>query len=174
AIARLPRALKRAGFGVAALCTEESFLAQTKYLDERFSCPRRHHRLLDAFLSAVMAWKPDLLVPGNDWDRTFLQRIASAPLLRMAESFVPGLSELLDRSLGSPDTFETIASKASQQILAARLGIPTPEDHIITTEEGALAYARRVGFPVVLKRDLDSGGNGVWICADENQLTSAM
>ena len=174
AIARLPRALKRAGFAVAALCTEESFLAQTRYLDRRFSCPRRHHRLLDAFFSAVTAWKPDLIVPGNDWDRAFLQRIANAPLLRMADSFLPGLSELLERSVGNPDMFETLESKASQQILAAQLGISTPEDQIVFRDEDALVYAERSGYPVVLKRDLESGGNGVWICSDESELTAAL
>ena len=173
-IARLPRALSHAGFSVGALCTHDSFLAKTRYLDARFTFPKKGRKLLFGFLSAFRKWNPDLILPGNDWDLAFLQRLASSALARTPIVAPPRLMEVLQRSLGDPHQFGRLASKRSLQDLALELGIRTPEDRVISGRDGAFRYAEQHGYPVVLKHEFNSGGTGVWICEDAVSLQSAL
>lgn len=173
-IARLPRALSHAGFSVGALCTDDSFLAKTRYLDARFTFPKRGRKLLLGFLSAFREWNPDLILPGNDWDLAFLQRLASSPLARTPLVAPANLMDVLERSLGDLHQFGRLASKRTLQDLALELGIRTPEDRVITGREGAFQYAEEHGYPVVLKHEFNSGGTGVWICEHAAALQSAL
>ncbi|MBC8123127.1 MAG: ATP-grasp domain-containing protein, partial [Gemmatimonadaceae bacterium] len=77
-------------------------------------------------------------------------------------------------SLGSPEYFAATLFKHVTQQLAAELGIRTPVQQTIASTEAALDFARRQGYPVVLKSDFSWSGTGVKICRDERQLVEAL
>src|SRR4051794_5284409 len=68
-IARLPGALKQAGFEVAAFARAGSYLLQTRHLDRRWSlaeAPPNLVRFLAPLAEAVAAWQPRVIIPGDD------------------------------------------------------------------------------------------------------------
>ncbi len=58
------------------------------------------------------------------------------------------------------------SSKSFAKALMKENGIPTPEFEVFTSHGPALDYARRRGFPVVVKADGLAAGKGVIICRD--------
>lgn len=100
-------------------------------------------------------------------------RLSNSHLAAALNAVEPGFRRLLIRSLGDPHHHPTLASKQAQQHFVETQGIPTPRDRQVHTIEDALAYAREVGMPVVVKQDFNSGGKGVWFCYGEDDLYEA-
>jgi hypothetical protein len=77
--ARLPAALKRTGFEVAALCTADTFLASTRHVDGRFIIENGDAATVaKAFADAMTRWQPDLVIPGDERVLHFLHRVVEA------------------------------------------------------------------------------------------------
>ena len=77
--ARLPKELQRAGIQVALVCRPQSFLAKTRFYDERFLLGPRNHGpgLICALGKVVSAWRPDWLQPMDDRAALFCARVAA-------------------------------------------------------------------------------------------------
>jgi len=73
------------------------------------------------------------------------------------------LGSLIERSLGSPESFPIMQSRAAFMELAREEGIRGPRTGVIKTDEDVNDWVERSGFPVVLKADGTSGGEGVRI-----------
>lgn len=69
---------------------------------------------------------------------------------------------------------EVEGSKAFTKQLCQKYGIPTAPGSVASDREQALAAARRLGFPVVLKADGLAAGKGVLICRSEGELEEAV
>ena len=68
----------------------------------------------------------------------------------------------------TPENIRTFGLKHSARALAAEHGVPlAPGTGLLTDEEEAVAAARDIGFPVILKATAGGGGIGMRICADE-------
>jgi urea carboxylase len=68
----------------------------------------------------------------------------------------------------TPDNIRTFGLKHSARALAAAHGVPlAPGTDLLTDEEEAVAAARRIGFPVILKATAGGGGIGMRVCEDE-------
>src|SRR5665213_4486408 len=70
-IARLPRALQKAGAEVAVQCDRNGPLAATRFSDWRFMLPPRTGRLRDArrtlhLAVALAILRPDIVIPGDE------------------------------------------------------------------------------------------------------------
>ncbi|NQU38682.1 MAG: phosphoribosylamine--glycine ligase [Lentisphaerae bacterium] len=61
---------------------------------------------------------------------------------------------------------------AKDIMLAAK--VPTAEAETFTGKEGALAYVRRKGTPIVIKADGLAAGKGVYICMTEEEAEQAL
>ena len=116
AIARLPQSLAQAGFVVGAVSTSDSFLCRSRHVHRRFVCSKRQHQFLNTVLTAILNWKPDLIIPGSSWDRAFLVRLSNSHLAAALNAVEPGFRRLLIRSLGDPHHHPTLASKQAQEI----------------------------------------------------------
>jgi urea carboxylase len=68
----------------------------------------------------------------------------------------------------TPDNIRTFGLKHSARALAAAHEVPlAPGTDLLTDEAEAVAAARKIGFPVILKATAGGGGIGMRICEDE-------
>ncbi|HEY1446904.1 MAG TPA: carbamoyl-phosphate synthase large subunit, partial [Caulobacteraceae bacterium] len=70
----------------------------------------------------------------------------------------------------SPDAIDLAEDRERFQLLLRRLGIAQPDNAVARDAEEALAGARRVGFPVVLRPSNVLGGRAMEIVRDEEQF----
>lgn len=170
--ARLPRALQEAGFEVGIACRPHALLARTKFRDEFFPLPPKKHGgvILEWLNTLVQSWSPDLILPMDDQTALFLAQSHN----RIADKNFSALKSLLRRSLGNPAALHEAASKRLTLEIARGLGIRVPAAKNVAHRRDVLVFAREHQFPVVLKRSFDCGGNGVFVCRNENEICGAL
>ncbi|MBI5711135.1 MAG: hypothetical protein HZC42_12670 [Candidatus Eisenbacteria bacterium] len=176
-IPRLPKALREAGFEVAALCPRSSYLSLTRFLDQRFDLEstRPGMALLGELARTLADWEPRLVVPGDDATVAFLHRVCERWLDgRLREALPEPAARVLLASLGDPERHDETLNKSASQRAAAELGVPVPPQTAVRDVASALDFALRVGWPVVLKRPFGTGGAGLTLCHDEPGLMRAV
>jgi acetyl/propionyl-CoA carboxylase alpha subunit len=71
--------------------------------------------------------------------------------------------ELIERSLGAPESFPVVCARTAFAELAQDLGIRVPHTEIIANHSDLERWVARMGLPTVLKANGTSGGYGVRI-----------
>lgn len=170
--ARLPKSLSDSGWTVASMCTEDSLLWKTRFVKKRYRCPIFPRHIVIAILKAINEWKPHFIVPGDRWSLYFLQGMARSSLMQI---LFPRLSELLRRSLGHQEAGSTLDSKVALLDMARGLDeVHVPQDQEVKSVDHAISVIEEsFAFPVVVKQDFSSGGLGVSICKDQQEVVSA-
>jgi carbamoyl-phosphate synthase large subunit len=170
-VARLPGALVKAGFTVAALCHARTFLASTRHLTRVHPWPKGRHRSawLAALATALTDATPDVVIPGDQRAAALLLDIAAGTL---ADPILAPHLDLLRASLGAGDHGERCL-KIATCAAARALGCLVPAAETVTDAQAALAFAAREGWPVVLKRDFGASAEGVQICPDAAAVARA-
>ncbi|MDQ0347707.1 hypothetical protein J2S76_002134 [Ancylobacter vacuolatus] len=172
---RLPAAFAAAGAEVGALADADSLMFRSRHVTARFplaQTPSARHLLAD-LERACAAFAPDLLVPCDERTLWFLDHCrAQGGRLGLA-AFSPGLRACLTRSLGLLDTLPARTLKPLTQRRAREIGVRAPQDILTATPDAARAAARRIGFPVMVKRPRSCGGGGVRICRTPVELEAA-
>jgi hypothetical protein len=168
--ARLPAPLTRAGFEVGALSFPSALITQSGYVAKHFSLPLAANdaELLSAVERALLAFDPELVVPGDD-PAVELLHAAAAELGKRGEAGTK-LVGCLTRSLGDPAHYASVQSRRGLHDLARRLGLRVPEQGVVSDAEQALSFAERHGFPVILKAENTCAGYGTSICRDREAL----
>jgi hypothetical protein len=159
--ALLARKLRRAGCHVGALALPDHALWHTAAAAERYGfSPWRPIRSLRA---AIRRFAPSFVVPTDDPAVDFLIDLHRYAVGR--GTFRDDVA-LIERSLGAAHCFALARDKSVLLRLAQGLSIRIPA----TVEVRSIAELRRHAvsgkFPMVLKRDRSSGGNGVVIVHD--------
>jgi hypothetical protein len=170
-VARLPSALKDAGFEVGLLSEPDCLAARSRYVDRHFPvCIDGLRRgWLQPVRDAVDAFAPDFVVPADERAACFAQFLASARRARMP----PSVRAAMRRSLGAPAMFGHYGSRARMLALATEVGLACPDHAPVRGLTDALAFADRHGWPVFLKRDHTYSGQGVRLCADAADMADA-
>ncbi|MGH7952156.1 MAG: acetyl-CoA carboxylase biotin carboxylase subunit [Limisphaerales bacterium] len=72
----------------------------------------------------------------------------------------------------SPRAMSSLADKAVSRALAKKAGVPTPpgSDGIVENEKDALAIAKRIGYPVMIKAIAGGGGRGMRVAHNDISL----
>jgi pyruvate carboxylase len=70
---------------------------------------------------------------------------------------------LIERSLGSPESFPAVNARAAFMDLAHQEGLRVPATQVIRNIDDLRTWVARTGVPAVLKADGTSGGDGVRI-----------
>lgn len=83
--ARLPKSLREAGWSVAALTPEKSFLWKTRYTDRRYSCPWNPRPLVRTLLRVLNEWQPEFVIAGDRWSQFFLNGMADSLPVRVLQ-----------------------------------------------------------------------------------------
>ena len=178
---RLPRALRLAGFEVGMLADPNGLLAQSRHIDYRFSLNAKDVRLgvLGPVLRTVSEFAPRLVIPCDDAAVHLLQNLAMAwegaraPGGQFRVAVPPLVREILLRSLGEARTYPVRSSRPLARRMAAGLGIPTPPNAPVPYLQIAEGFVREHGWPVVLTREGQTGGDRVRVCADAAELRDA-
>jgi carbamoylphosphate synthase large subunit len=157
--ARMAMALVKAGFTVEAVCPSRHPMFKTSAVQKRY----RFHGLLPltSLSEAIEKAKPDLIVSGDDLATKYLHSL-HAQELRKGETGA-SICALIERSLGSPESFPIAYSRTAFMKLAREEGIRIPETAAISTTEGLREWIGQFGLPAVLKADGTNGGEGVRI-----------
>jgi hypothetical protein len=166
---RLAVALDEAGFVVDAVAPPNSVV-------HGIVAVRRSHRLslirpVSSLRRLIEDCRPDLVIPSDDPSRQALHSVyASAdPTSARGEA----VRECLVRSLGAPETYDWIYSRAMLMDIALQRGLCAPPTSLVTTEAAASAWQRRHAGPVVMKTDGSWGGRGVEIVHTADEVASA-
>ncbi|WP_413580668.1 ATP-grasp domain-containing protein [Bdellovibrio sp. HCB288] len=170
-ISRLPSGLSRAGFEVVALCPAGSYLSKTKYLSQVMTYPTftytRSKLVYGWILAAMMRFKADIVVPGDEDALLALQSLANSL------SKIPGFSSYAKqlRRFMAPAEFDQVVLNKSRFVEHCReWGVRVPKNTRVESLEMALREVPSFGYPVVLKFDFGYGASGVTICHSENDL----
>jgi acetyl-CoA carboxylase, biotin carboxylase subunit len=115
-----------------------------------------------------------------------IDRIISAAEITDVDAIHPGygflsenthFAEVCDscniRFIGpSPRAMQSLADKAVSRMLAKKVGVPTPpgSDGATEKEQDALAIAKRIGYPVMIKAVAGGGGRGMRVAHNDISL----
>jgi hypothetical protein len=167
--ARLGMALADAGCTVDAVCLTGHPLGLTKAPRRLFSYS--NFAPLRSLARAIAASNPDLIIPGDDLATHHLHE-----LYRRESKNTEKKSQtcpLIERSLGSPDSFPIVYERASFMHLAEQVGVRIPKTALIRDLDELLRWTAETGFPVVLKADGSSGGEGVKVVRSTEEAQRA-
>jgi aspartokinase/homoserine dehydrogenase 1 len=156
---RLAMALANAGCKVEAVCPSRHPVAKTRAVPRPYLY--RGLAPLKSFTEAIAATKPDFILPGDDLATRHLHELHHRE--RQKGKAGAALCELIERSLGAPESFPIVYARTSFMEVARREGIRVPETQIIATISDLRDWIGRTDFPAVLKADGSSGGYGVRI-----------
>jgi ATP-grasp domain len=157
--ARLAVVLVEAGCSVSGVCPLPHHpLSKVKKIQKLFRY--RSLRPLDSLAEAIKAAAPEIIVPCDDRAVQHLHELHSRTSLRQLES--PTVS-LIERSLGSPESYPIASSRYSLLELAREERLRVPKTKLIKSLADVKAWCSEETLPVVLKADGTWGGNGVKI-----------
>ncbi len=158
--ARLPESFVEMGVTVVALCRSGVPLEHSRYLAASVTSTGD----LGADLERLFEeYHPAALVVCDETALRKLYPLIDTPTLS------PRLRSLLRRSLGDPSGLHWVISKWATGKLAEKLNLRVPAQCQAGTPEAALAFAKKVSYPIILKRDRDYGGMGCYICRSDQE-----
>jgi hypothetical protein len=156
---------------VFALCPENSFLAKTKFLKDAIRYKTftysRSKLIYLRILHAIIHFKPDLIIPGDEDTILALQNVAS---IIKHLPFLNSIYRTIRKSLADEKFDHLVLSKSDLQQKCIEWGVRTPKNKIVKTSIEACEVAKQIGYPVVIKHDSGYGGSGVVICDSEEVL----
>jgi len=154
---RLAMALAEAGCSVEAVCPSNHPVNNTRAV-------RRTHNYnglvpLLSFGRAIDTTNPDIVIPSDDLATQHLHDLYSRE--RDRGNSGSRVCRLIERSLGTAESFEVVYARTAFMQLAEEEGVRVPETKVVTNKSDLLDWITRMGFPIVLKADGTSGGDGV-------------
>lgn len=167
---RLAITLVNAGFSVEAICPKD-------HPNEKTAAVGRihpYHALLplDSFAKAISAANPDLIIPNDDLAAEQLhalhaqERMHDTPTSRAT-------CALLEKSLGASESYRIVYERASFMNVADKEGVRVPKTAQIDGISHLKNCVARVGFPMVLKSNGSSGGDGVRVVRSLEEASKA-
>jgi hypothetical protein len=167
--ARLAVALDCAGCVVQAVCPSDhpiEKIAAVRTFRYRGLAPLR------SIAAAIAATKPDLLVSGDDLATWHLHDLYEQNS-RAGESGA-AVCALIERSVGAPGNFAIIDDRASFMQAAEQAGVRIPETAIVPGVAELERWSTQAGFPMVLKANGTSGGDGVRVVKNIDEARRAL
>jgi len=168
-VLRLSAPLAASGFRVAVATPANSLASLARAPEWLVSCAEEKGSGITRDLrKAVAALRPTCLLPTDNRSSLFLGHLLSRGAARRAP-----LADILARSLGRADSFGDRLLKHRTLAVARSLGVAAPPGGAAADLEEVRAIAADIGFPLVLKRPVGSGGSGVLVCRDAAALPAA-
>jgi glutathione synthase/RimK-type ligase-like ATP-grasp enzyme len=161
--ARMPRSLARAGFEVALLAPRGSLALRSRFVS-RTGVLRDDATPIQWLMSLVAMINdvdPRIVIPCDEVAIRLLFALVRRPPPHLKGEAGARVTELVRQSLGDPAHYETSIDKTLLPAAAQALGIPVPPYAIAGSVDEAVAHAKRLGFPVVLKRRHGFASQGV-------------
>ena len=154
--AEIPFLFKRAGCTVELYCAQSSWLRKNSYFDTWHEADTSSKEAYAKGLAELVGNTPyDWVVLTED------EAIEAANTYIKNEAIV---AQVLP--IKSLEHRELLASKANLSLLAKKCGLATPLFSIYDEHKESF----EIPFPLLVKIDRSSGGEGVFFCADEPEL----
>jgi ATP-grasp domain len=164
--ARLAMALSRAGCRVSAVCpTRGHPLRYTRVVRQTF--PYSSFHPLESLMAAIEATAPEFIIPCDDLGVEHLHQLFAR--VRSEATVGSKMAALIERSLGSPESYPIVSSRYDLLRIAREEGIRLPDTILIKTADDLKDWQEGHGFPWVLKADGTYGGRGVKIAQSREQ-----
>jgi carbamoylphosphate synthase large subunit len=160
--ARLAIALLRHGCRVSVLCPTGHLLTHVPGVERIYLYSGLWS--LTSLRRAMIECRPDIVVPCDDGV------VAQLHVLHRQHT---SLRDLIEYSLGAPQSYSIVSSRPRLLSTAVELGIRVARTSKAETTEDVLAWYKRVASAGVLKVDGESGGNGVRIFHSLDELLAA-
>lgn len=158
ATARLAISLADTGSRVDVLCPRGHPVTKTKIVhrvyDYQEVLPLRSLKM------AIESSAPGLVVPCDDQAAILLHRLHANCRLHPNSRSVK-TRELIERSLGNPESYPAFTARSTFLRRARDAGVPVPDTTEIPDAAALRAWFSANGFPAYLKADGTSGGVGV-------------
>lgn len=68
------------------------------------------------------------------------------------------------------DSIAPLKEKSLMKQVYLAAGIPTARQHVVSTRQAGRAFAKEVGYPVIVKPDVGVGANDTWKLSNETEL----
>jgi hypothetical protein len=163
--ARLAIGLSQAGCCVSAVCPSSHPLMYTRAVQRVF--PYRSLRPLESLLTAIEATNPQIVIPCDDRGVQHLHELFAHACSRGAAG--RKIADLIERSIGSPESYRITASRYELLRVAREEGIRLPATILIRTVDDFKTWQTDQVFPWVLKADGSFGGRGVKIARSREE-----
>ncbi|RFU25545.1 hypothetical protein B7463_g10792, partial [Scytalidium lignicola] len=163
---RLIRAIQKAGIKSVSIYTEsDSTSLHATLADENILLPKdKADGYLDTetILSICKRLNVDAIIPGYGFlseDSAFAQKILAAGMIFIGPS---------------PECMTEMGQKHRARDLAIAADVPVvPGTDLLSSEEDAVAAAKKLGFPIMLKATGGGGGMGLQVCNTETEIATA-
>lgn len=167
--ARLAISLSKAGSDVFAVCPARHPLLQTSVIRQTFRYSGI--RPLESLMAAIEAAKPHLIIACDDRGIQHLHELHA--VARNAGPAAASLAALIERSLGTPESFPIVSSRYDLLRIAREEQLRVPEMQLVRNVEDLKTWQSRQPLPWVLKADGTWGGRGVKIAQAVGQAEQA-
>jgi len=162
--AEIPYLFKRAGCVVDVFCTKESWLLKGSYWDNWLNSEAPNPENFAKQLEEVVSrGNYDWVILGDDDTIRVMNQAITDPAL--AQKILP---------LSKPENRSMLGSKAGLSVLCSKFGILTPAYEIYNSPADAQALAGKLSFPLLIKIDRSSGGEGIIFCENNLDLAAAL
>jgi hypothetical protein len=167
--ARLAVALANAGCAVEVVCPASHPVIKTRAGGRT----HRYHGLapLSSFAAAIADAQPDLIIPGDDLAARHLHMLHAREQSEGKSN--SQICALIERSLGARESFPVAYDRAAFMKLAEEEGIRVPKTEVVANLNDLREWIVRNGFPLVLKANGTSGGDGVRIVRTIDEVEHA-
>jgi len=165
---RIIRACKELGIETVAVHSEvDADSLHVKFADESVCIgpnpSAESYRKVPALLAAAQITHADALHPGYGFlaeNAQFAAVVASSNMTWIGPR---------------PDVIRAMGDKAEARKLMRQAGVPvTPGSDVLESEEDAVAVAREIGYPVIVKAVAGGGGRGMRVVHDAEDLRRSM
>ena len=158
--ARIAIELSNAGCGVSAVCLARRHpLLKTRVVRQVFPYSALHP--LDSLAAAISAADPHIVIPCDDRAVLHLHQLHAQA--RGSGAAGDHLAALIERSLGSPDSYPVVSVRYNLLEIAREEGLRVAESQPIHTLDDLRSWGAEHSLPWVLKADRTWGGGGVFI-----------
>lgn len=154
--ARLGIALSQTGGRVAAICPSRHVIRKSTVLQKAYNYKALSP--IECFREAINDSRPDLIISADDLSTRHLIDLHGQEKQNGARG--AEICELIERSLGSPESFSFMISRTPFMELAQKEGVRIPKTAIVRQRCDLEAWVRESGFPIILKADGSSSGEG--------------
>jgi hypothetical protein len=152
-------ALEKVGCVIGVVCPPAHPLRKTRAVRQihNYNCllPLR------SLTKAIASVKPDLIVPSDDLATQHLHELYAREHRHSKNGDLT--CALIERSIGAAASFQVVYARTRFLELACEEGIRVPKTEVVANREDLERCAAGMGFPMVLKCDGTSGGDGVRI-----------
>ena len=161
----IPAILTNGGCTVDIYCVQDSWVLQNRFHDTWIPASSDEVTFTNELLSYIdkSGDKYQWIIPGDD----AIIRILNDRITDEAQFYkIMPLTKIENREL--------LGSKAGFSSLCATYNIKTPGYLIYDGTHTPAQIGQRVGYPLLMKLDKSEGGFGVFMCADEQELTTQL